>query len=225
MIKAVLFDMDGILYDSEYWYMQGTIKQMRAYGYKGPEKDIITGIVGKTMEGTYRALYDLLGGEVPYETIRRNNDRYFDVEHPLDYKEIMFPHVKEVLAALHADGKKLAVCSSSPMQLIVDSLKAMEIASYFDFVESGENLKHAKPAPDIYLKAAEALHMNPKDCVVYEDSCAGIQAGINAGIYTVARHDTRFYQDQSMADKSVNSIEELYDWIRKEDTDAGSHKN
>ena len=105
MIKAVLFDMDGILYDSEYWYMQGTIEQMRAYGYKGPEKDIITGIVGKTMEGTYRALYDLLDGEVPYETIRRNNDRYFDVDHPLVFKKIMFPHVKEVLAALHADGK------------------------------------------------------------------------------------------------------------------------
>ena len=225
MIKAVLFDMDGILYDSEYWYMQGTIKQMRAYGYKGPEKDIITGIVGTTMEGTYRALYNLLDGKVPYETLRRNNDRYFDVEHPLDYKKIMFPHVKEVLAALHKEGKKLAVCSSSSLQLIENSLRIMEIEQYFDFVESGENLEHAKPAPDIYLLAAKALHMKPEECIVYEDSSAGIQAGVNAGIYTVARHDERFFQDQSMANKSVNSIEELYEWIRKEDTDAGSHKN
>ena len=225
MIKAVLFDMDGILYDSEYWYMQGTIEQMRAYGYTGTDREIVSRIVGTTMEGTYRELYKMLDGKISIATLRKNNDRYFDVDHPLDFKKIMFPHVKEVLAALHADGKKLAVCSSSPMQLIEDSLKVMEIEQYFDFVESGDNLKHPKPAPDIYLKAADALHMKPEDCIVYEDSSAGIQAGINAGIYTVARKDTRFFQDQSKADTSVKSIEELYEWIRKEDTDAGSHKN
>ena len=58
MIKAVLFDMDGILYDSEYFYMQGTVAQMRAYGYDGPAKNIYR-IIGTTMQTTYEMLYDI----------------------------------------------------------------------------------------------------------------------------------------------------------------------
>lgn len=222
MIRAVLFDMDGILYDSEYFYMQGTVRQMRKYGYTGPEENIYQ-IIGTTIEDTYHILYRLLDGSVPYETLKKNNDYYFGVLHPIDYKKIMFPKVKETLILLKEDGKKLAVCSSSPKKTIDDSLKAMEIESLFDFVESAEHLKHSKPYPDVYLKAAKALKTDPQECAVYEDSAAGIEAGKRAGMKTYARRDTRFHQDQTHADRIVKDIQELYRQIRKEDTDAGSH--
>ena len=217
MIKAILFDMDGILYDSEYYYMNGTIDQMRQYGYQGSEEAVYA-IMGTTMEDTYRILYDLLDHRVPMETIIKGNERYFHEEHPINFKEIMFEGVPEVLRQLKEEGIRTAVCSSSPYDLIVESLKAMEIEDCFDFIESGENVPHAKPAPDIYLLAAEALGMAKEECIVYEDSALGIEAGKRAGIYTVARRDDRFHQDQSAADQKIDDIRELIPLIRKENT-------
>lgn len=222
MIKAVLFDMDGILYDSEYYYMQGTIDQMRAYGYTGADESIYQ-IIGTTMQRTYEILYDLLDGKVPLKTIEKNNTEYFNVKHPIPFKEIMFPGVPEALKQMKDMGLMLAVCSASSYDLIVASLKDMGIDSYFDFIESGENCPRSKPYPDIYLLAQQTLKVKKEECLVYEDSCAGIQAGISAGIRTVARIDTRFHQDQSKADIRVKDINELLALIRKENEYAGSH--
>lgn len=219
MIKAVLFDMDGILYDSEYYYMKGTIDQMRRYGYDGPERPIYA-IMGTSMDETYRILYDLLDGRVPLDVIRENNERYFNEEHPLHFKEIMFPGIKEELTKLKQMGLKLAVCSSSPLPLIQASLKEMEIDGLFDFAESGDNVKNPKPAPDIYLLARQELGVAADECIVYEDSTLGIEAGRRAGIFTVAREDRRFFQDQSHADLTVKDIQSLTDWIRKENSHA-----
>lgn len=219
MIRAVLFDMDGILYDSEYFYMNGTIEQMKRYGYDGPVEDIYA-IMGTSMEDTYLILYRLLGGKVPLDEIRKNNEHYFQVEHPLHFREIMFPGLKEELRKLKDMGIRMAVCSSSPIDLIHDSLKEMDVDSLFDFVESGDNVQNPKPAPDIYLLAQKELGVAKEECIVYEDSTLGIEAGKRAGIFTVAREDNRFLQDQSHADKKVKDIQSLVEWIRKENSHA-----
>lgn len=219
MIKAVLFDMDGILYDSEYYYMNGTIEQMRRYGYDGPDEDIYA-VIGTTMEETYAILHRLLNGKVPLEVIRKNNEHYFQEEHPLRFREIMFPGVPEELRSLKEMGILTAVCSASPLQLIKDSLQEMDILDLFDFYESGENVRNPKPAPDIYLLAQQELGVAREECVVYEDSTFGIEAGKRAGIYTVAREDKRFFQDQSHADAIVRDIQSLVRWIRKENSHA-----
>ena len=219
MIKAVLFDMDGILYDSEYFYMKGTIDQMHRYGYTGNDEDIYA-VIGTTMEQTYDILYHLLDGKVPLDTIRENNEHYFTAEHPLDYREIMFPGVKEALEELRSMGIRAAVCSASPIDIILESLQIMEIESLFDFAESADNVEHPKPAPDIYLLAQKELGVEKENCAVYEDSTLGIEAGKRAGIFTVARRDDRFHQDQSRADLIVNDIQSLVEWIRKENSHA-----
>lgn len=86
MIRAVLFDMDGILCDSEAFYMEGTLAWMRRYGYQGTLQEICT-IVGTTMEETYRILRDLLGGVLTEAEIAAENDRYFREECPLNYAD------------------------------------------------------------------------------------------------------------------------------------------
>ncbi|MCH4207465.1 MAG: HAD family phosphatase [Solobacterium sp.] len=215
MIKAVLFDMDGILYDSEAWYMKGTVAQMRAYGYTGPQEKIYA-VIGTTMAGTFDILYDLLDHKISKEQLAADNDRYFLVDHPLNYRSIMFEGVPEQLNRLKSHGLKLACCSSSPEKTILDSLDAMGIRSCFDFVESGENVPQAKPAPDIYLLAMKALGCTSEECIVYEDSKAGIEAGIRAGCYTIAREDKRFNQDQSEASLIVRDIQGMADAVLKE---------
>lgn len=207
--------MDGILYDSEGWYLEGTIRQLRAFGYTGPDEAVYA-TIGLDMEGNYDLLEKLLDYKVPREEIIASNETYFNVLHPLDYKAIMFPGVPEELKRIRAMGIRTAVCSASPLSIIVNSLNAMEIRELFDFVETGENVEHPKPAGDIYELAAKELGVNVHECLVYEDSRLGIAAGKNAGIRTIAREDKRFGQDQSQADLIVKDIHELTEWIRKE---------
>ena len=218
MIKAVLFDMDGILFDSEYWYMKGTVEQMRAFGYQGDEKEIYR-IIGTTIEGTYRILYELLEGRVSLAQLEESNTRYFR-EHPIDFKAIMFEDVPAALKRIRAMGIQTAVCSSSPYDYIENGLKDMGIRDMFDYLISGADLEHPKPAPDGYLLARQALGTAPENCIIYEDSTLGIESGKRAGIFTVARRDERFHQDQSQADLIVQNITELADWIGKENSHA-----
>ncbi|MBQ7992236.1 MAG: HAD family phosphatase [Solobacterium sp.] len=219
MIKAVLFDMDGILYDSECWYLEGTIDQLRAYGYAGP-REAVYKTIGLDMDSNYDLLEKLLDYKVPRDVIIRGNEEYFNVLHPLDYKAIMFPGLPEELRKIRGMGIRTAVCSASPMEIIRNSLDAMGIRDLFDFIETVENVSRPKPFGDIYEKAAEEIGVVKADCIVYEDSTLGIEAGKRAGMFTVAREDNRFMQDQSHADLIVKDIQELTEWIRRENTHA-----
>ncbi len=219
MIKAVLFDMDGILYDSECWYLEGTIDQLRQFGYTGTDEAVYQ-TIGLDMERNYDLLEKLLDYKVPRDTIIKSNEKYFNVLHPLDYRAIMFPGLDEELRKIRAMGIRTAVCSASPMDIIENSLVAMGIRDLFDFIETVENVKRPKPAGDIYELAARELGVDKADCIVYEDSTLGIEAGKRAGIFTVAREDKRYNQDQSHADLIVKDIQELTEWIRRENTHA-----
>lgn len=214
MIKAVLFDMDGILLDSESFYMQGTISQMKSWGYQGSIEKIYT-IIGTSMEETYDILYHLLNGKKPKEEIAQENELYFTKKNPIRAKEVMFSDVPEALEMLKNKGIQMAVCSSSPYETVMNMLEDMGIQSYFDYIESGENLAHFKPDPDIYLEALRRLKVDASEAIVYEDSQIGIQAGKNAGMITIAREDLRYGQDQSQADFCVKNIKELVRWIER----------
>lgn len=215
MIKAVLFDMDGILYDSEGFYMQGTINIMKDLGYTG-SKEALLATVGTTIDGTCEVLAGLLDHRHTKEEVRIANDEYYE-KHPLDYQACMFDGVKDVLQNLHTQGKLLACCSSSPMHTILESLEAMGIRQYFDFVESGEHVSQPKPSPEIYIKAMHALGVTADECIVYEDSSMGIEAGIASGARVVARRDERFKQDQSHATWIVNDVKEMEQVVQRED--------
>lgn len=214
MIKAVLFDMDGILYDSEGFYMQGTYNVMKSFGYKDDIKNLNC-VVGTTCEGTYALMAKLLNNGTTVEQIEKANVAYY-VKNPLPYKEIMFEGIPSVLEDLSKRGYKMACCSSSPEQCILDSLDAMGIRQYFDFVESGDNIDHPKPAGDIYEMAAKALGVTSDECIVYEDSRMGIEAGHNANMKVIARRDDRFGQDQSEADFIVNDVYEMKQIVLQE---------
>ena len=110
MAKAVLFDMDGILYDSEIQYAKVTERVMRSLGYTGPVEPLYEA-VGKTSEGTWQLLFDLLDGnwsrrEIEQAWVKDN------LAHPIDYHAIMFPDIPQTLKTLKENGFLLACCSS-----------------------------------------------------------------------------------------------------------------
>lgn len=211
-IKAILFDMDGVLMDSEYYYMNGTLSWMKEHGYQ-KEDSLVYKLIGTTMAQTYDLLYDLMDGRYTKEVLEDLNETYFK-EHPLNVKEIMFDGVEDVLIELHKMGIKCALCSSSSLNAIHAHLSTMGIDKYFDVISSSESFSRAKPYPDIYLAAMEKLQVSANECIVYEDSRIGISAGVSSGAYCIAREDNRFGQDQSQAALIVKDIKELLEFVR-----------
>lgn len=218
MTKAVLFDMDGILYDSEGFYMKTTSAVMRRLGYKGPEERLYD-VIGATSEKTWKILYDLLDGEYSGREIERAWIAHYR-ENPLNYREAMFADIPDTLKRLKRHGFAMACCSSSSRRVIEDSLEAMEIRGFFSYVVSGEDIEQAKPDPMIYLLAAEEVGAKPEDCYVYEDSAMGIEAGVRAGMTVIARKDDRFFQDQSRAHRIVMNAAQMAEAVI-----AGEGKN
>ncbi len=214
MIKAILFDMDGVLIDSEYYYHFGTYKWMKRLGFKGDHQEL-NKLIGTTMATTYDMLYEMFDGKYTKEELAKINEKYFGEEDPLDCKKIMFANVKECLVSFRQMGLKLALCSASPMNTIMDNLRQMEIEDLFDCIVSGDDFERSKPDPMIYLYAMDKLHVTSEECIVYEDSTIGIAAGKASKAFCIARKDDRFGQDQSQADMLINDINELLDYVRK----------
>jgi HAD superfamily hydrolase (TIGR01509 family) len=95
------------------------------------------------------------------------------------------PGVHEIVEMFSKNGVKLAVASSSPIDMIRRNLTKTDLIGYFDVLVTGQGLEHGKPAPDIFLKAAEELGLDPADCYVFEDAFNGVTAGYAAGCRTI----------------------------------------
>lgn len=212
-MKAVFFDMDGVLINSEIFYMNGTFEWMKELGFKGTFEDICT-IIGTTLDKTYDMLYDMLDGKYPRERIIQENDAYFE-KHPLDYKSISKEGALDTFKALKEAGYKIAICSSSPLATITHVAQVCGFEPYLDFVVSGEQFAQSKPHPEIYLHAAEVLNVKPEECVVVEDSEFGIQAGISAGMIVLALEDKRLPNNQAKANHIINRLSEVQELVEK----------
>lgn len=192
MIKAILFDMDGTLVDSERYYTEMSYKW--ALQYRDVDKRDIYQIVGTNMDKTYRIMSKLAG--LSYDETKKSYDEYFSM-HPMDYNDYLFDDVKDVLSKL--SDYKLAICTLSARDMLNKFISDTGL-NCFDLLLSDEDVKNPKPSPDIYLKAIERLGVNRDETLVIEDSSTGIKAGKNAGICTLARDSSRFFVDQSEAD-------------------------
>lgn len=215
MIRAVLCDMDGTLVDTERYYTDGTYKWMKdKFAYSGSKESIFK-IIGTTMEETCAILRDLLKLDETVAEVMQINDDYFENESSLDYREYIFPEVREAINEIKDKGIKIAICSASPRWAIEQFVKECDLGGHIDYVISAMECERQKPYPDIYLHALKALGATKDEALVFEDSYSGISAGKNAGIMTVARRDYRFGIDQSQADASVDDMQQLIKMIKE----------
>ena len=206
MIKAVLFDLDGTLIDSESHYVNGTIKWLSRCGVN---IDFITasGIIGKTMEDTYSYISKVSGLEIN-EIINKNTD-YFLNEDPLEFKKVLFNDVKKCFMELKKQGIKIIICSMSPHGYIKNCINECELNEYVDNYYSGDNCKYTKPNPEIYIKAINELKLNNKEVLIVEDAPSGLKAGKDSGAYVVARNDAKFGLNQEDALYVLEDLKEL----------------
>ena len=181
MRRAVLFDMDGVISDTEKFYINGMIEKLGEEGISAVPEDF-SGLFGSTQDYIWKQLierYHLSGTAQEYtDAVHRIRDRMIEEEglQPM-------PGVLELIHSLHREGVLLAVVSSSPRETIVGNMEHFGVLGCFDAIVSGLECRKGKPEPEIYLKAAKYLGLHPEECVVIEDSVNGIRAGKAAGMY------------------------------------------
>lgn len=206
MLKAILFDLDGTLIDSEEYYKSGTYTWIKRKGIDIKVEDIYS-VIGLSIEDTYKKIVELTG--LPYEEVKKTNEHYFTVENPLDFNKWIYPETKEVFKKIKEKGLKIAICSMSPSEYIKKFGEKTGLSDYIDYYISGEECKHTKPDPEIYLKALEELDILADEAIVIEDAETGIKAGKAASLKVIARDASRFNIDQSEADLIIKDLKDL----------------
>jgi HAD superfamily hydrolase (TIGR01509 family) len=179
-IKAVLFDLDGVLVDATEWHYDALNRALGLFGYTIARYEHLTTYNGLPT----RKKLEMLSVEkgLPkglHSTINRIKQKYTREEIlrqcvPVFEKEFMIRQLKR-------DGYRLACCSNSVRQSLELMLHASGIHDLFDHLVSNEDVKHAKPDPEMYLAACEKLGVAPQACVIVEDQENGVEAGRRAG--------------------------------------------
>ena len=197
MYRAVIFDMDGVIVDSEAAYLKRRLDFFNRLG-EIPEHTQLQDFVGLSNEAVWQ---QLVSDAKKRERLKRKYDQYQN-ENPIQYQKYLMPHVIDFLEEIHVQKKKVALASASNPQHITLMLSQCQLSKYFDVVISGENVKRNKPFPDIYLKASEQLAVLPAECLVIEDSFNGILAAKRAKMDVWALKPKNYTIDQ----KSENCI-------------------
>ena len=182
-IFGVLFDMDGLVLDSETLYTRFWREAAQALGFPMTvEQSLGMRSLGQKLGQPY--LESLFGPGVDYVQIRSKRIELMDA-YIAEYGITPKPGIYELMDFLNENRIPAAITSSSPMDAIRDHLEANHLLHRFQQLCSGHDIPNGKPAPDIYLLGAEKLGLDPKNCLALEDSPTGIRAAHAAGCLSV----------------------------------------
>ena len=180
MIKAVLFDMDGVLIDAKDWHYEALNRALELFGYTISRESHLSTFDGlptrrkleilTSSHGLPRGLHDLLNGLKQNYTIELTHLRCKPVFH----------HQK-ALSRLHKAGRKIAVCSNSIRNSIEVMMRLSALAPFVDAIISNEDVAKAKPDPEMYLSAMQRFGVEPHECLILEDNEHGIRAARASG--------------------------------------------
>ena len=209
MIKAVLFDFDGVICNTEPKFFEYKLWKMNEMGFP-VTREFLLERVGES----FRIMF-------PREFKVENPEKYIHEYYSgmgdsiNNYNELMFPELIDLLEYCDAHGILCAITSNSKHERLISAAKQMNIYSYFKHIYSNESLGVAKPDPLFYTKVLENLGIDSKEAIVIEDSTHGIAAAKKAGIFTIAKKESFFHLDQSYADAQIDKLTEAIDFIEK----------
>ena len=209
-IKAVLFDMDGLVVDTESLSTEAFINSAKAQGYNMTKEETLK-VLGFTKANIYQFWIDYFQG-TNVDGKKLVDDHYEYIENVLyTVGPEKMPYVEELLKYLRENNYKIAVASSSDTADIKNNLEKTKLEKYIDEIASGAEVENGKPAPDVFLLAAERLDVDPKDCLILEDSKAGVKAGKASGamVFMVPDMFTVDKECEDTADRILTNLGEV----------------
>jgi beta-phosphoglucomutase len=204
--RAVLWDLDGTLLDSQEYHWLAWRETLAAEGYDLSYEQFVASF-GQRNDTILRGFFgpNLLESEVE----RIGDAKEVSYRHLVRTRGVQFlPGVQHWLTRLHAEGWRQAVASSAPRLNVEAVLGALNIGWCFDATVSAEDVQHGKPDPQVFLVAADKVAVPPERCIVVEDAPAGIEGGRRAGMRTIGVRSSR---DTLQADWVVRTLDELPD--------------
>jgi HAD superfamily hydrolase (TIGR01509 family) len=214
-MRAIIFDLDGLLADSEPWWNQIDAQLLAEYGadYHGEYHREVLGVSYQLAIEFYKKAFRITAPTE--EMMKRRGEIATEF---FANKVGLFPGTKEVLQQLREMKVPLAVATSSVGASARPFLDRHRITKFFDVIVTGDEVERGKPAPDIYLAAAKTLNVTARDCLVIEDALSGIAAAKAAKMRVVAIPDRRFVDPgeyEKQADYVLNDLTGLPPLLRK----------
>ena len=208
-MAVFVFDMDGVIIDSEMLYLE---REKEFFRYKGMDYD--DNVMLKTVGSNGKDCFKLYKEEIKgfnynsLEELRKEKREYFK-DRIIDYRNLVDKNIYNVLKELKKRGHSISLASSSSKNNINQVLGELQITDYFDHIISGEDFVHSKPDPEIYLYVKKLY--NDDNFYAIEDSTIGIMAAKKANMKVIGKKDNRFGFDQSSADYLIDDLNEIID--------------
>lgn len=214
MIQAVLFDFDGLLADSE--PLQKAAWQAYLAQHNQPlDPALIDRMFGLRLAESAELVRSTLQLPMPVEQIMAERDTIFLASLAGALRPM--PGALETVAAVRRMGFRTALATSGHRRYVPVALRELGLVDMFDTIVTGDMVAHGKPAPDIFLCAAQQLRVDPKHCVVVEDAPHGIAAAHAAGMFAIAiPNDMTRKLDLSQADHVCSSLIEFRFWLEQQ---------
>ena len=210
MKNHIIFDMDGVIIDSEPEYQKRIKIFMERNGFTITD-ELSFQICGSNRKDTYELFRENVPGfDMSYEKYYQGRDQV-NADYPLDLRAIVNEDIYPLMEKLKANGFKIGMASSSPREKVLNNLGDLGLVDYFEIIVSGMEFKHSKPDPEIYIYTMKKMGVKPKDCYVVEDSTFGLQAAERAGAIVICKKDDRVGYDQSGADYYIDRLAEIED--------------
>lgn len=180
MIKAILFDMDGVLIDAKDWHYEALNRALEHFGYTVSRESHLSTFDGLPTRQKLRMLSSSKGLPEGLHIFLNALKQAYTLEISYQRCKPVFNH-QYALSRLKKDGYKLAVCSNSVRQSIDTMMKLSALSAQLDLIVSNQDVEKGKPDPEMYLKAMQSLNVEPHECLILEDNEHGIEAAVASG--------------------------------------------
>lgn len=214
MKKAVIFDMDGLMIDSERVTYEEYKRKLDLLGYHDFTEDLYKQCLGKNKQGICQVFLDHYGNDFPMQEVW--DDVHIWIDERLKQQVPKKKGLDVLLLWLKQHQIKTIVATSSSRQRVDEILKNADILPYIDDSICGDEVTHGKPDPEIFLKACEKAGVSIKDAIVLEDSEAGIEAAYRGGLDVICIPDMKYpehiYQVKTAA--IFSSLDDVIDYLK-----------
>lgn len=214
--KAVIFDMDGVIFDTEKVYLDIWIEVFEKYGYK-MTKELYVNVMGTGRKNVIKTFLENFGDDLPIEKMyeEKDNQLFYIIENQgIPLKE----GVKELFSMLKEKNYKIALATSAKRERVEKQIKDKWLKESFDAIVCGDDVEKGKPSPDIFLKAAKKIDVEPENCFVVEDSPAGIKAAFSGGMKGIHVEDLKAADEEILkyCQKNFKNLQEIKKYLSYE---------